>query len=321
MLLLLQQGGVLAQGQNPLLLMLPHQEDDTSPRILDQMRLHQGEDTDPQVLNQMPLHQEDAIGPRVLDLMPLLQEDGISPRVLDLMPLHQEGATNRQILDRMQVPQEEEDHPNLIAHHHDGRKLNTHTVLTERQLAKVGGGEYGPLNVLFIFLVLKEATKEDRKMTNLELINEKNKSLEQNFQWGRSGVVQRLSAEEKRQQDLKEMQKPMARYADDEDLNKWQKEQQHWGDPMLEMNKEDADDGMEEELWKGTTKDDGEKKPEKKRPLYTGPAGPPNRYKIRPGYRWDGVDRSNGFEATMFKNSNKAELRRKEHYKWSVEDM
>lgn len=46
-----------------------------------------------------------------------------------------------------------------------------------------------------------------------------------------------------------------------------------------------------------------------------------NRYGIRPGRHWDGVDRSNGFEGEMFKRQSDLRRRDQVAFEWAQEDM
>lgn len=55
--------------------------------------------------------------------------------------------------------------------------------------------------------------------------------------------------------------------------------------------------------------------------LRRGVAAPINRYQIKPGRHWDGVDRSNGFEKQMFKGRNEKAARDAEARAWAMSDM
>ncbi|KAL5237870.1 hypothetical protein ACI65C_005280 [Semiaphis heraclei] len=48
---------------------------------------------------------------------------------------------------------------------------------------------------------------------------------------------------------------------------------------------------------------------------------PPNRFGIRPGFAWDGVDRSNGYEQKWLLQLNSQKAVEDEAYKWSCSDM
>lgn len=57
------------------------------------------------------------------------------------------------------------------------------------------------------------------------------------------------------------------------------------------------------------------------KPLYRGPSAPPNRFNILPGYRWDAIDRGNGFENLLLKKLSSRQSFKDDEYKWSVSDM
>lgn len=119
------------------------------------------------------------------------------------------------------------------------------------------------------------------------------------------GDAQKEEAQRRREtlEDAKLM--PFARSAEDEEMNRELKEQQRWNDPMMQFLGDKSGSG-------------GSVSSMKRHPAYNGPA-PPNRYGIRPGYRWDGVDRSNGFELERFRALNKREMRKGLEYTWQMD--
>ncbi|KFQ98904.1 BUD13, partial [Nipponia nippon] len=128
---------------------------------------------------------------------------------------------------------------------------------------------------------------------------------EQYARWGK-GLAQGRQQQQNVEDAMREMQKPLARYIDDQDLDRMLREQEREGDPMADFIK------------KRKAKENKEKK---EKPRYKGPAPPLNRFDIWPGHRWDGVDRSNGFEQQRFARMANKKAVQELAYKWSVEDM
>ncbi|KAK1759518.1 putative pre-mRNA splicing protein [Echria macrotheca] len=126
------------------------------------------------------------------------------------------------------------------------------------------------------------------------------------------GEVQLAEARRRREELQDAALMPLARGKDDVEMNRELQEQQRWNDPMAQFmdSKESGARGT------GTGKN---KKMEARRPLYKG-AAPPNRYGIKPGYRWDGVDRGNGFEAERFKAINRKERNKGLDYAWQMDE-
>lgn len=77
---------------------------------------------------------------------------------------------------------------------------------------------------------IRDLVKEAAELKEKEKLDAENK--EKYARWGR-GLKQVEAFEDKLVQDIHEMNKPLARYADDEDLEKYLIEQEREGDPML----------------------------------------------------------------------------------------
>ncbi|TRM64228.1 Pre-mRNA-splicing factor of RES complex-domain-containing protein [Schizophyllum amplum] len=121
------------------------------------------------------------------------------------------------------------------------------------------------------------------------------------MEWGK-GLVQRAERDKQREEMEKNRARPFSRYADDKELNAELKQKELWNDPAAAF--------LSKKKSKGP-----------RRPEYTGPPPPPNRYGIKPGYRWDGVDRGNGFEKKLFQAQNTRKQNTLASYQWGAEDM
>jgi pre-mRNA-splicing factor CWC26 len=131
------------------------------------------------------------------------------------------------------------------------------------------------------------------------------------------GRVQKEALEAEARELVRLQNSGFARYRDDERLEVELKSEIRKDDPMAQyaLSKQRKAKGSSSNTGGG-----GGCGPPSK-PVYKGPPPKPNRFGIRPGYRWDGNDRGNGFEdkvlAKKFSSARKAE----ESYKYRSADM
>lgn len=121
------------------------------------------------------------------------------------------------------------------------------------------------------------------------------------------GAVQMNDAQKKREQLEDAKLLPFSRSADDEGMNNELKQQERWNDPMLQFLRDKKNKGRPQ------------KSATRRRPMYAG-AVPPNRYGIKPGYRWDGVDRGTGLEAERFNAINRRDRIKGLDYSWQMDE-
>jgi pre-mRNA-splicing factor CWC26 len=127
------------------------------------------------------------------------------------------------------------------------------------------------------------------------------------YEWGK-GLVQKQDEVDK-QKELEDIKnQPFARYQNDPRLEAMRKQEIRADDPMAaHIMKKRKKAALESGV------------PEKQE--YKGPPPRPNRFGMRPGYRWDGIDRGNGFEQRWFKKQAELKSRKEDAHAWSTQDM
>ena len=201
----------------------------------------------------------------------------------------------------------------------------------EKQLKREREGELSEFNAKYGGQK-EETVYRDKRGKKLDMVNEfmkqqsaslDNKKLlidEAQYEWGKGSVQKEKLAAAK--QDLADMASaPFSRTIDDPKLEKMRKEAIRDGDPMAQYLSNKQQKRTTNDDTGSDTKQRSKGGSTRKHPPYQGPLPAPNRFGIRPGYRWDAVDRGNQFEhRVMIAISNRGSLREDE-YKWSVSDL
>lgn len=157
------------------------------------------------------------------------------------------------------------------------------------------------------------------EMINQEAVREEKTQAirEAQYEWGKGAFHKKQKEERDREfEELKN--EPFARTINDPKLDKERKEAVRVGDPMAGYFEKKREKRQRE------ISDDDEQVTNSSRstkPIYRGPNPTPNRFGIRPGYRWDAIDRGNGFEKKVLLKINEKSSFNEDEYKWRVSDL
>ena len=142
----------------------------------------------------------------------------------------------------------------------------------------------------------------ERKKEEEKKRKEVPEAVKQKYEMWNKGLTQVKAASHQLEDNLYEMSKSLTRTVDDKDREDLLKEREREDDPMAAYMKK------KKEKIHGKSR---------RYPQYKGPQPPPNRYGIPPGYRWDGVDRSSGFEKKLLTQGAAKKAEEEEWNRWA----
>mmetsp|Transcript_46268 Transcript_46268/g.83380 ORF Transcript_46268/g.83380 Transcript_46268/m.83380 type:complete len:524 (+) Transcript_46268:3-1574(+) len=136
---------------------------------------------------------------------------------------------------------------------------------------------------------------------------------EQELEWG-GGLKQRDKNEAEAEELSRIAAQPFARFEPDQKYMEELKAKQDWNDPMRKQ--EETEETAPELRKDNVAASEGPKK----RPQC--PHQPwPNRYGIKPGYRWDGKVRGNGYERKWLEAKSGAARKQNERWQYEMQEM